>query len=231
MKDQNVNLASKKSFVLYHDTSEVLLEMTDEDAGKLIKEIIYYSIISSNQNPKKAKKPTGLSGLLEFVAHPFKSHIDRDLETWKIKATRNKENGKKGGRPKKSVKKKPKKAVNGTVTVNGTVNVNVNEEIYNLYPRKIAKPEALKSITKALKNNSVDFLKEKTKAYAESVKDKDPKFIPHPSTWFNQERYNDEIEESNSISDEQQAMQLCRERGLSLEQAKGIIERRKLVNT
>lgn len=121
MKDQNVYLSNKKSFVLYHDTSEVLLEMTDEDAGKVIKDLIYYSIKSTGQNPKKAKKPTGLIGLLEFVAHPFKAHIDRDLESWKQKATRNQENGKKGGRPKKVATKKPKKAVN--VNVNGTVNV------------------------------------------------------------------------------------------------------------
>ena len=92
---------NKKSFLLYHDTSEVFLEMSDEDAGKLIKELVYYSIKSSGQNPKKAEKPTGLIGLMEFIAHPFKSHIDRDLESWNQKANANKENGKKGGRPKK----------------------------------------------------------------------------------------------------------------------------------
>jgi len=37
----------------------------------------------------------------------------------------------------------------------------------------------------------------KVSAYAESVKGKDPQFIPMPSTWFHQQRYNDPIEINN----------------------------------
>jgi len=136
-------MTDKKSFLMYHDISEVMLELSDEDAGKLIKEIVFYSIKKSGQNPRKAKKPTGLIGLLDFVSYPFKAHIDRDLEKWKLKATRNKENGKKGGRPKKTETEKPKKPVN----VNDNVNDNVNgsEKIKEKLDKQ--KPENLEQLS------------------------------------------------------------------------------------
>lgn len=65
------------------------------------------------------------------------------------------------------------------------------EEIYTLYPKKVAKKAALKSIRAALKKIDVNILAEKVKQYAAECKDKDPTFIPHPSTWFNQERWED----------------------------------------
>lgn len=65
-------------------------------------------------------------------------------------------------------------------------------EIYELYPRQIGKPMALKSIEKALRTHSLDFLKQRTEAYAKACIGKDPQFIPHPATFFNQERFNDD---------------------------------------
>lgn len=64
--------------------------------------------------------------------------------------------------------------------------------IYEAYPRKCGKPAALTKIRKALKTVSFDRLLERTKAFAQAVAGSDPQFIPHPSTWFNQERYNDD---------------------------------------
>lgn len=66
------------------------------------------------------------------------------------------------------------------------------EAIYALYPRKIGKPRALQSIGRALKKTSLVMLKERTALYARSVFGQDTQFIPHPATWFNQERYNDD---------------------------------------
>ena len=69
------------------------------------------------------------------------------------------------------------------------------ETIYKLYPRKVGKPGALKAIKAALKKESAEFLALQTKKFAASpyVATK-PEFIPHPATWFNQERYNDEAD-------------------------------------
>ncbi len=64
-------------------------------------------------------------------------------------------------------------------------------DVYNAYPLKVGKPKALKSILKAAKKHSFDILLEKTIAFAKA-RGGDLDFCPHPSTWFNQERYNDD---------------------------------------
>jgi len=66
------------------------------------------------------------------------------------------------------------------------------EEIYEIYPRKVAKPLALKAIIKALKTHGYEKVKACTVAYAESRKGQDQQFTPYPSTFFNQQRYNDD---------------------------------------
>lgn len=70
-------------------------------------------------------------------------------------------------------------------------------DIYKAYPRHVGKPLALKAITKALSKMPFVELLAKTQAYAEAVRksNKPLQYIPMPSTWFNQERYNDDIEE------------------------------------
>lgn len=69
------------------------------------------------------------------------------------------------------------------------------EFIYSLYPRKAARPVAIRAIKNALKKESAEFLAQRTKAYAESVADKmnspDFRFVPHPATWFNREGFYD----------------------------------------
>lgn len=65
------------------------------------------------------------------------------------------------------------------------------EEIYQLYPLKVGKPDAIKKIMGALKNHDSVSLREKTQAYAKAVSGTDT-IIPNPATWFNQERFNDD---------------------------------------
>jgi hypothetical protein len=64
--------------------------------------------------------------------------------------------------------------------------------IYEAYPRKVAKPAALKAISRALKGIDAAKLLELTQAYAKSQEGADPQYIPHPATWFNQQRFNDD---------------------------------------
>ncbi len=65
------------------------------------------------------------------------------------------------------------------------------EEIYCAFPRKVGKPNALKAIRVALSKTGFDELLQKTKDYA-NARNGDVAFCPHPATWFNQERYNDD---------------------------------------
>ena len=79
------------------------------------------------------------------------------------------------------------------------------EEIYQLYPRKIAKAAALKAVRLAVKRmqerdaneDAVAFLLERTRLFADSAAGNKGRFTPHPATWFNQERYLDDEQEWN----------------------------------
>jgi hypothetical protein len=72
------------------------------------------------------------------------------------------------------------------------------EEIYQAYPRHTAKDVALKSIEKSLKKKPFEELMPIVQAYAAQTAKRisdgklEKEFIPHPSTWFNQGRYNDD---------------------------------------
>ena len=65
------------------------------------------------------------------------------------------------------------------------------ETIWKLYPRKAAKPAAMKKIKAALGKVAYETLLAAVKKYAKDCEGKDVQYIPHPATWFNQERWND----------------------------------------
>jgi hypothetical protein len=88
----------KKSFLMYSDLCSVFNDLTDEQAGQLIKEIVNTENYLTQDNPEK---PNGLSGLMKAVYNPFEAHLIRDFRAWENKSKLNKANGKKGGRPKK----------------------------------------------------------------------------------------------------------------------------------
>lgn len=69
------------------------------------------------------------------------------------------------------------------------------QSIYDAYPRKVGKPSAKRAILKALKVTPHHHLLLKTQEYARWCRDakQDPVYIPHPATWFNDERYNDPL--------------------------------------
>jgi len=72
------------------------------------------------------------------------------------------------------------------------------EEIYQAYPRHTAKDAAIKSIEKSLRKKPFEELLPIVRAYAaQTAKEMadgklEKNFIPHPSTWFNQGRYEDD---------------------------------------
>jgi hypothetical protein len=68
-----------------------------------------------------------------------------------------------------------------------------SETIYQAYPHKVGKPDAIKAISRALSKTPFDDLLRKTKAFA-TARNGDTAYCPNPATWFNQERYNDDPE-------------------------------------
>jgi hypothetical protein len=87
------------------------------------------------------------------------------------------------------------------VTPVGTQNINITikepsietskdrfDEFWNLYPKKVAKADALKAWNKAIKRKSPDDLLKLTKVYSEG-KLPDMTYIPYPASWLNKELY------------------------------------------
>ena len=66
------------------------------------------------------------------------------------------------------------------------------EDIYQAYPKKVGKGSAIKAIKKAIKTINPNELLEIVKVYSTKVDGQDKKFIPHPSTWFNDMRWEDD---------------------------------------
>lgn len=76
------------------------------------------------------------------------------------------------------------------------------EVLYLRYPRKVAHKTAIASIRKAIERVAarnkttaavaVDWLVSRVKLYVDATRGQDAKYIPYPSTWFNQERYDDD---------------------------------------
>jgi hypothetical protein len=66
------------------------------------------------------------------------------------------------------------------------------ELIYEAYPRKVGRPNALRAIYKAVTKYGVDRILDRTKAYALARAGEEPGFTPYPAVWFNQERFEDD---------------------------------------
>ena len=72
------------------------------------------------------------------------------------------------------------------------------EQIYAAYPRKVGKQGAVKAIQRAATRHPMPALLQAVIAYATAVKAwpaSEKQYVPHPQTWFNQGRYEDDPKE------------------------------------
>lgn len=70
------------------------------------------------------------------------------------------------------------------------------EQFWKIYPRKIGKGAARSAFEKASTKENPATILQVAEAYANSSSLPDLQFIPHPSTWLNQERWNDDLNAS-----------------------------------
>lgn len=117
---------NKNSFVLYAEYLEIFEELNDEDAGQLAKHLFRYV---------NDKEPQTDNPLVKLAFIPMKQALKRDLKKWETYQQKQRENGKKGGRPPKAKEtqktqpfiSKPKKADNVNVNVNDNVNKSIKK--------------------------------------------------------------------------------------------------------
>ena len=86
----------KKSFILYNEYNEFFEDLSDEQAGKLIKNIFHY-IQSDNHE-------INLDPVTKMVFKAIRMDLDRNNELYNEKVERMREIGRRGGRPKKETK-------------------------------------------------------------------------------------------------------------------------------
>jgi hypothetical protein len=189
---------NKKSFVAYCDWQETFEELSDEEAGKLVKHLFNYV---NDKNPETSDKLTKMC----FI--PIKQSLKRDLKKYVKYVEKQSVNGKKGGRPKNPTLSqitqpfigKPKKAdsVSVSVSVNDNV-INKQKEKrlldFETFWKTYAKPEGKKKASEKflkLPQKDADKILTVVKNYVISTPDK--QYRKNPTTWLNGEHWNDEL--------------------------------------
>lgn len=222
-------MAEKKSFVLYLEYGEYFAELTDEQAGKVIKAI--YAFEQGQELPE-------MSGAAKIAFSAIRNQLVRDNERWEKQV----ECGKLGGRPKKSrenqeeTKTKPNDNQSKTEAkpndkqtkayMNNELCIMSNElcnnppvvppegdgaepapkepkvtgfdEFWQSYPHKVGKKAAL-SAWKKLKPNAglrakiMESLQ--TQKSSHQWRRENGRYIPNPSTWLNQGRWDDQLDQ------------------------------------
>lgn len=126
----------KKSILFYVDWGETFNALTDEQAGKLIKHLCAYV---NDENPQTDDP------IVNAVFVNIRQQLKRDLKKYEDMCLKNKENGKKGGRPKKETEenpnkpngfsKNPTKAKKPDTDTDTDIDIDINN-IYSLYPSR-----------------------------------------------------------------------------------------------
>lgn len=83
----------KKGFLLYHEYAEHFDLLTNEEIGQLMRAIFAYEI-SGEILP--------LAGAAKMAFSFIRADLDQNREKYKERCSRNADNGKKGGRPRKN---------------------------------------------------------------------------------------------------------------------------------
>lgn len=147
---------------------------------------------------------------------PIKEDLDARKKKWEEVCERNRQNGQNGGRPKKtereddkptetkkthSVIEKPKKAdkdIDIDIDIKKKTNKKENdlffEQFWQAYPRKVSKQTAYKAFSRLnVTQEILDKMLQAIELQKKSDQWQDERYIPHPTTWLNGARWNDEL--------------------------------------
>jgi len=128
---------NKKSFLLYCDLIHSVENMTDDEAGKLMKHLLRYV---NDLNPEPPDRVTSL------LFEPIKQQLKRDLVKWSDKSEKASERGRLGGLKSGEIRAKQKEAnaslnekneaIGSKTQANEAVNVSVSDNV-NVKEKKI----------------------------------------------------------------------------------------------
>ena len=174
--------------------------LSDDDAGKLVKAIWQYTMTG-----EEAELPDNLQGYYVMMLLSIKQDEEKEDE---ISAKRSNA-GSKGGNQRVA---NQAIACDASIMKANQANASErnrkskeNEELFlrfwEAYPRHVNKPSAKKAFDKLKPNEGLLAVMlnaiEKQKASAQWSED-DGKFIPHPATWLNGKRWEDEVKQGST---------------------------------
>lgn len=208
----------KKAFYLYNDYIDHVELMSDEDAGKLFKAILRY---------ENGIETGELSGVATIAFSFIKNQLDRDADKYEEICRKNRQNGMKGGRP----RKKQEHDENQQAPQESPENQSVPEadskdaeqaeaakrkagkqfpknfeEFWSVYPRKDDKGMAYAKYTARIKDGfSPEELISAAKAYAEQCRRNrtEKQYIKQAKTFLSDKTpFTDFLKEENAAGNE-----------------------------
>ena len=72
--------------------------------------------------------------------------------------------------------------------------MSIFDDIWKMYPKKVGKGTARKSLAKAITKAPVDKIQHSLALFIRAWGNQDKKFMPHLATWLNGERWDDELQ-------------------------------------
>ena len=195
-------MKQKSSFLIYHEYREPLKLLTDEQRGRLLMALIDYS--ESGVVPE-------LDGISMMAFSFIQSQMDRDSKKYENRCSSNRENGKKGGRPKKEndseenpknplgfeeIEKKTKNPKKPIKIKNKDKDINKNtmckseadalfERVWKLYPQKRGKGKVSDANKRRLLDIGFDELSSAIDRYKADLALDDWRKPQNGSTFFN----------------------------------------------
>ena len=195
-------MKQKSSFLIYHEYREPLKLLTDEQRGRLLMALIDYS--ESGVVPE-------LDGISMMAFSFIQSQMDRDSKKYENRCSSNRENGKKGGRPKKEndseenpkntlgfeeIEKKTKNPKKPIKIKNKDKDINKNtmckseadalfERVWKLYPQKRGKGKVSDANKRRLLDIGFDELSRAIDRYKADLALDDWRKPQNGSTFFN----------------------------------------------
>lgn len=201
-----------RSFLkIYFDFDEKTDELTENEKGRLMLALYRYA--------KTGQKPV-LTGNERFLFSSFKSEIDRDIATYNAKIA----NGNLGGRPAMKEPKENEENLNEPKETEENLNAkNKDKEkeikkrvskdtlkesaafdsFWSAYPRHTNKKAAQQAFQKINPDSDLlNIMLQSVAAWKQSQQwTKDGgQFIPHPATWLNGHRWEDELPKERAFS-------------------------------
>jgi hypothetical protein len=206
-------MAEPKYIKLFLDCREQLKLLSDEERGRVIMALLDYADTGDSSNSSSE-----LSGAERMCFSFISAQIDRDKAAYTERCKKNAENASKrwksdGATVCNRIRTDAKNARDKVQTnTKSKDTLTLFERFWEAYPRRIAKATALKSFEKlhvdeALLSKMLAALEKQKKC----TQWQDIKFIPHPSTWLNNSRWEDEIDVSEDDIEESGIPEMTRE--------------------